>query len=169
MAPTRWGLYVTGGESSPAVPLADAVHALGAMLNDFDFSTPGDRSRGLASLIAPGLRFGSWLKQPLPVDIGEADASQSGKTYRQKCVAAIYREVPNVVVQRTGGVGGFDESLSQKLIDGRPFILFDNLRGRLDSPFLESILTAPGTMPARVPHRGRDSSRSKRLCVPNHL
>ena len=152
--PIAGGLYVTGGESPPPVPLADAVHALGAMLDDFDFSTPGDRSRGLASLIAPGLRFGSWLNQPLPVDIGEADASQSGKTYRQKCVAAIYREIPNVVVQRTGGVGGLDESLSQKLIDGRPFILFDNLRGRMDSQFLESILTAPGPMPARVPHRG---------------
>jgi hypothetical protein len=152
--PVGGGLFVTGGESPPRVPLSEAVQVLGVILNDFDFQSPGDRSRALASLIAPGLRFGSWLINPLPVDIGEADSSQSGKTYRQKVVAAIYRETPNVVVQRAGGVGGLDESLSQKLIDGRPFILFDNLRGRLDSPFLESILTAPGTMPARVPHRG---------------
>ncbi len=148
------GLFVTGGESPPRVPLSEAVKSLTSLLDEFDFASLGDRSRALASLIAPGLRFGSWLTNPLPVDIGEADVSQSGKTYRQKIVAAIYRESCNVVVQRTGGVGGLDESISQKLIDGRPFILFDNLRGRLDSPFLEAILTAPSSMPARVPHRG---------------
>ena len=152
--PVGGGLFVTGGEMPPTVPIEEAVGALNELLADFDFSSPGDRSRALASLIAPGLRFGSWLRNPLPVDVGEADASQSGKTYRQKIVAAIYREAPNIVVQRGGGVGGLDESVSQKLIDGRPFVLFDNLRGKLDSPFLESILTAPGTMPARVPHRG---------------
>ncbi len=124
------------------------------LLADFDFATPGDHSRALAALIAPALRFGGWIKSGLPVDIGEADASQSGKTYRQKVGAVLYREVPNVVVQRSGGVGGLDEGLSQKLIDGRPFVLLDNVRGRLDSPFLEAILTAPGTVPARVPHRG---------------
>jgi hypothetical protein len=86
--------------------------------------------------------------------MGEANASQSGKTYRQKIVAAIYRQTPNVVVQRSSGVGGLDESIAQKLIDGQPFILIDNFRGKLDSPYLESLLTAPGAMPARVPHRG---------------
>ncbi len=148
------GLFVTGGDEPPTMPLQEAVNSLNELLADFDFPSSGDRSRALASLIAPALRFGSWLANPLPVDVGEADASQSGKTYRQKIVAAIYRETPNVVVQRSGGVGGLDESISQKLIDGRPFVLLDNLRGKLDSPFLESILTAPGTMPARVPHRG---------------
>lgn len=148
------GIFVTGGQPPPNVPITEAVRALSALLDDFDFATPSDRSRALASLIAPALRFGGFLTSHLPVDIGEADASQSGKTYRQKVVAAIYRETPNIVVQRSGGVGGFDEGLSQKLIDGRPFILLDNLRGKLDSQFFEAILTAPGTMPARVPHRG---------------
>lgn len=148
------GIFITGGAAPPQVPLEEAIRALSALLIDFDFTSPGDRARALASLVAPALRFGGWLKNPLPVDIGEADASQSGKTYRQKVVAAIYRETPNVVVQRSGGVGGLDESIAQKLIDGRPFILLDNLRGKLDSPYLESILTAPGPMPARVPHRG---------------
>lgn len=152
--PLGGGLFVTGGEMPPRVPLAEAVESLTGILDDFDFASPGDRSRALASLIGPGLRFGGWLSNPLPVDIGEADASQSGKTYRQKVVAAIYREACNVVVQRARGVGGLDESISQKLIDGRPFVLLDNLRGKLDSPFLEAILTAPGTMGARVPHRG---------------
>lgn len=148
------GLFVSGGETPPEVPLPEAVCELKECLADFDFTTEGDHSRAIAALIAPALKFGSWLSNTLPVDVAEADASQSGKTYRQNVVAAIYRETPNVVVQRIGGVGGLDESLSQKLIDGRPFILLDNLRGKLDSPQFESILTARGLMPARVPHRG---------------
>lgn len=148
------GLYVTGGDEPPAVPLEEAVRALRGILEDFDFAGPGDRSRAVASLISPALYFGGWLRGHLPIDIGEADQSQSGKTYRQKIIAAIYRETCNVVTQRSGGVGGLDESISQKLIDGRPFVLLDNLRGKFDSPYLESVLTAPGTMPARVPHRG---------------
>jgi hypothetical protein len=152
--PLGGGLLVTGGSEPPTVPLPDAANALADLVQDFDFASPGDRSRALAAVVAPALQFGLSLKTRLPVDIGEADASQSGRTYRQKVIAAIYRETCNVVVQRSGGVGGLDEALSQKLIDGRPFILLDNLRGKLDSPFLEAILTAPGTMPARVPHRG---------------
>lgn len=138
----------------PRVPLEEAVETLLGLLKDFDFSTPGDRSRAIASFVAPALRLGGWLPGHLPIDLAEADASQSGKTYRQKCVAAVYREQPNTVIQKTGGVGGLDESIAQKLVDGRPFILFDNLRGRFDSAFLEAILTAPGKMPARTPHRG---------------
>jgi hypothetical protein len=152
--PQGGGLYVTGGAIPPPVPLAEAVRVLGDVLADFDFATAADRSRALASLVSPALRFGGWLTGQLPIDIGEADKSQSGKTYRQKVVAAIYRETCNCVVQRAGGVGGLDESISQKLIDGRPFVLLDNLRGKLDTPFLESLLTAPAAMPARVPHRG---------------
>ena len=37
---------------------------------------------------------------------------------------------------------------------GRPFIQFDNFRGRLDSAHLEAFLTAEGAFPCRVPHRG---------------
>jgi hypothetical protein len=61
-----------------------------------------------------------------------------------------------LVGQRDKGVGGFDETLSQALINGRPFIQLDNLRGRLTSQFFEMILTTPrdGTVGARVPHRG---------------
>ena len=99
---TGGGVFVTGGQPPPTVPIGEAVRALSALLDDFDFSTPSDRSRALASLVAPALRFGGFFTNPLPIDVGEADASQSGKTYRQKLVAAVYRETPNIVVQRSG-------------------------------------------------------------------
>ncbi len=148
------GMFVTGGANPSRLAPEEAVRLLSALLADFHFATPGDRSRAIASFLAPALRFGGWLTGHLPIDVGEADQSQSGKTFRQKLVAAVYRETPNLVAQRSGGVGGLDESLQQKLIDGRPFVLFDNLRGKLDSPFLEALLTAPDKIGARVPHRG---------------
>ena len=151
------GTYITGGATPPVVPLAHAVRDLRALLADFDFATPGDHSRALASLIGPALKFGGWLSGSLPADIAEADQSQAGKGYRQKCVAAIYREVPNIVAKKTGGVGGLDESISQRLVDGRPFVMLDNFRGKLDSQYLEALLTAPGPVGARVPHRGEVS------------
>jgi hypothetical protein len=155
------GLLVTGGEIPPRVALEQAVSSLTDLFADFQFASPGDQSRALASLVVPALHFGGWLDGHIPADVGEADESQAGKTYRQKVVAAIYRERPNMVVQRAGGVGGMDESFSQKLIDGRPFILADNLRGHLDSPFIEAFLTSGGPVPARVPHKAEVQVESR--------
>jgi hypothetical protein len=57
---------------------------------------------------------------------------------------------------RSGGVGSFDESLSEALLTGRSIIQIDNVRGPIRSQFLEALLTCPtnATVPARVPHRG---------------
>ncbi len=148
------GWFIASGETSPEVPLEEAASALSALLDDFDFLSPGDRSRALASFITPALRLGGMLNL-VPCDVAEANASQSGKTYRQKVVAAIYNEIPRLVTQRQmGGVGSFDESLSARLSEGRPFIQMDNLRGKLDSPNLEAFMTSERAFPVRVPHRG---------------
>ena len=58
-----------------------------------------------------------------------------------------------LVAKLKGGVGGFDESLAQQLINGRPFIQFDNVRGVIDSQYLEAILTVTygDTIAARIP------------------
>jgi hypothetical protein len=42
--------------------------------------------------------------------------------------------------------------LFEKLVNGRPFIQFDNYRGMFDSPALETFLTAKGSFPCRIPH-----------------
>src|SRR5262245_42173405 len=44
---------------------------------------------------------------------------------------------PYFAARRIGGVGSLDESYSQALLSGRPFVMIDNLRGRLDSQLLE--------------------------------
>jgi hypothetical protein len=149
------GLFVTSAKLPESVSLETAVNLLTRILDDFDFVTPGDRSRAIASMITPALKLGGFIKGPVPVDVAEANASQSGKTYRQKMIAAIYNQKLAVVTKKTGGgVGGLEESFCEHLIKARVFIQFDNVRGKLDSQFLESFLTADGSFLARVPNLG---------------
>jgi hypothetical protein len=149
---SRSGVLVVEGGTPEDVPLVDAVESLCGLLREFDFQSPSDYSRAVAAFIAPALRMGNLINGHIPVDIAEADQSQSGKTYRQKLVAALYGETPAVVPQKRSGVGGIDESFFEKLVNGRPFIQFDNYRGSLDSPSLEAFLTATGSFPCRIPH-----------------
>ena len=160
--PQNGGILVSTGDLPDTPPLAEAIHALNNLLDGFDFQTPSDRSRAIAAFITPALRIGGFIESHCAIDIAEADQSQSGKTYRQKIVAALYNEKPRIISQRKGGVGSLDESFSQALIQGRPFILFDNLRGKVDSQTLEAFVTCDGMFPARIPHRGEvlvDSTR----------
>jgi hypothetical protein len=150
----RTRLLVTGGKKPFVVPLAEAVPALLNLFSEFDFQSEGDKARAVASLIGPVLKVGGFLTGRVPADVAEADQSQSGKTYRQKVMAAVYNERLSLVTNREGGVGSIDESLSQQLMAGRPFIQFDNFRGRFASAHLEAFLTAEGSFPCRVPHRG---------------
>ncbi len=147
-------LLVTGGSKPEAVERDAAVTALLDLLSEFDFQSPADKSRAIASLITPALKMGGYIHRRVPADVAEADQSQSGKTFRQKVLAAIYNERLSLITNRDGGVGSVDESLNQQLIAGRPFIQFDNFRGRFSSPHLEAFLTSEGAFPCRVPHRG---------------
>jgi hypothetical protein len=147
------GLYVTSARPAVTVDLEFAVGLLARILDGFDFVTLGDRSRAIASLITPALKLGGFIRGPVPIDVAEANASQSGKTYRQKMIAAIYNQKLAVVTKKTGGgVGGMEESFCEHLIKGRVFIQFDNVRGKLDSQYLEAFLTADGPFLARVPN-----------------
>jgi hypothetical protein len=146
------GLFVTGGQTPPQIALSEAVTTLLELVSEFDFQSPGDRSRALASFITPSLKLGRHLHRNVPADVAEADQSQSGKTYRQKLVAAVYNETVSLVTCRSGGVGSVDESLNAQLIAGRPFIQLDNFRGKFDSPHVEALLTAEKSFPVRVPY-----------------
>ncbi len=148
------GFFITGGRPPENLSLEDAVLFLTSLVQEFDFVTPGDRSRAIASLITPALKLGGLIQGPIPVDVAEANASQSGKTYRQKLVAALYNQRVAVVTKKSGGVGSMEETFNDHLVKGRVFIQFDNVRGTLDSQYLESFLTASGTFSARIPHHG---------------
>lgn len=149
------GCLVTGGDaSSPSMSVQEAAESLKALLADFQFVTSADHTRALAFLITPSLVFGHFLRGPCPIFVAEADQSQTGKGYLCRAVCKLYGENASIVAQRTGGVGGFDESLQERMVSGRPFILVDNLRGHIDSQYIEATLTAGGRIGCRIPHRG---------------
>ncbi len=146
------GLFVTDGLPPEEIDLSEATAMLKHLVDEFEFQSPGDRSRALASFITPALKLGGLLHGNVPADVAEADQSQAGKTFRQKLIAAVYNEHLAMVTCRKGGVGSVDESLNAQLIAGRPFIQLDNFRGKFDSPHTEALMTAEKSFPVRVPH-----------------
>ena len=149
------GVLARGKPAQEDMPLAEAKDLLHGAIADFDFVSPSDRARALATMITPALIHGGLLgaNSRAPLDLGEADDSQAGKGYRVKVACAIYGTAPRTIVQRAGGVGGVDESLSSALVSGHSFISLDNIRGLVDSQAFESLLTEP-TFGARVPYAG---------------
>jgi hypothetical protein len=151
------GIYVANGaEPLPDLTLEEARDLLLEVICDYDFVTESDKSRAIANFISPSLRPGKLLGDDVdfPIDISEANESQSGKTFRQKMGCAIYGETPYVIANRQGGVGSLDESISSALIAGIPFIAFENFRGEMRSQLAEMCLRGIGIAPARAPHKG---------------
>jgi hypothetical protein len=151
------GRLVAGGAMPEQMALSEAIEILLDSIAEYDFATPADKSRAIAAILTPALKFGDLLETQTPLFVAEADESQAGKGFFLEQAQTIYREPASMVTQRQGGVGSFDESLGQALIDGRPFIQLDNIRGRIGSSYFEAILTCPlgGTFPARVPYKGQ--------------
>ncbi len=139
------------GAPTPELSLDEAVFLLQSLIADFRFAGEGDRARGLAAFITPGMVFGGLLGGRAPIDLGEADDSQAGKGYRNKLTAAIYRANVGTVTQRNGGVGSMHETFDAKLVAGHSFISLDNFRGKQNLPWLESFLTEHDYS-ARVPY-----------------
>lgn len=144
------GTFIAGGKEPPEVPLEKAQSALADLLADFDFASQADASRAVASLLSPALKMGGLIDDHFPLDLAEADQSQSGKTYRQKLAVKIYNGEAEAILQNKGGVGSLDEAVSAALIKGRPFIMLDNVRGRVDSEILESAIRGHGSVSCRT-------------------
>jgi hypothetical protein len=147
------GIYVLRKrEIDTGIPIDKAVEALLAIVGDFCFLSGSDKSRFVAGFISPALRFGRLLDADFPLDLCEADQSQTGKTFRMKLISLLYGERPFVVVlpsESKKGVGSFDESLSEALLSGAPFIALDNLRGEVSNQLLESALRGEGKVAVR--------------------
>jgi hypothetical protein len=146
--PELGGVYISQRNGAREVGWEEAVEAIKSILLDFNFQSEGDQSRAIASILTPALRFGGHISGSIPVDVAEANESQSGKTYRQKVLAAIYGEAPEVATQ-IKGIGGGDEPFFNALCRGRPFIQFDNCRGKIDSPSVEAFITTNGEFSVR--------------------
>lgn len=120
------GIYAMG-EKPLEVDIDHAREIILESIAEFDFKSPSDKARAVASFITPGLVMGDIANFRSPIDLVEADNSQAGKGYKAKISAAYYNEIPFAINQQHGGVGSLEESLNQALIEGRIFITIDNL------------------------------------------
>jgi hypothetical protein len=149
------GIYVQGGNVILPHSVKEACQTITELVRDYHFITPSDKSRAVAHFLSPALRAGRLLDEAdFPLDLSEANVSQSGKTLRLKLTYTAYDEQPYLIACREGGVGSIDESISSALIAAKPFITIDNYRGHLGSQILESCLRGTGVIGARIPHRG---------------
>lgn len=144
------GLFIDSRAPVENVPLEEAVRLLVDLLNDYEFLNEGDRSRAVASFLTPALKFSGFINGPIPIDVAEADDSQAGKSFRQTLVPALYNHQMAILATSNRGVGSIDEAIDGQLIKGSPFVQIDNLRGKLNSQRLESIITANGEYSARA-------------------
>lgn len=148
------------------VSLEVALKSLLELLDDFDFVSPSDKSRAVASLISPALRFGGLLPCDFPMDLAEADESQSGKTFRQKLVATVYGEETFVLNKGDDdkSVGSLNEFVSEGLLSGRPFLMLENVRDIVKCQLLESAIRGVGTVLARTAYRRAQQIDTGRVC-----
>jgi hypothetical protein len=146
------------------VSLSSAIDLLLGLVADFNFATPPDRSRAIAALITPDLIFGQLIRVRAPLQVIEADESQTGKGFLVKLIAAVHNHKPHPITQRKGVGGGIEESLNMRLIKGDSFISFDNIRDKIDSPALESLLTEDHYL-ARVPYMPPIDIDSRRIVL----
>ena len=147
----RTGLYVSGRALVEPDTLEEAVEVVRTVLADLEFQSEGDISRAIAAILTPALKFGGFIRGFTPMEIVEALSPQTGKGFFLLWRAAVYGELPTTVSLQKGGVGSFDEKFASALVKGRPFIMFDNLRGELDSQSIESFLTSQGNYSVRTP------------------
>ncbi len=153
--PDLGGRYVTSNVEIRTMPLAEAAEHIMALIEEFSFATLADKSRAVAAIITPALRFGGLLRCHFPAVLVEADRPQAGKGTLVEAIQRFYGEPCELTGKRKGGVGSFDEDLSRQMLRGRPFIPVDNVRQALDSEFFEHALTCPfgTTISARVPYK----------------
>lgn len=161
--PDGGGILVQGDAQPPIVEIDEAAREILALLDDFKFATPSDKSRAVAALLGPAIRSGGLLPGHALMTCAEADASQTGKGYFLRLQQAIYGETPIPLGRRNGGVGSLDEDLGAQLLRASAFVLIDNVRGRLESEYLESILTADDEVAVRVPYRGQVTVSIRRM------
>jgi hypothetical protein len=152
--PEGGGVLVLGDAMPEPVPLDTAVVALLALLDEYKFPTLSDKSRAIAGFIGPALRSSRLVTGSALIDCVEADESQAGKNYLASLWQAVYGEAAVPVAKRDGGVGSFDEELGHAFLHASMFVLIDNVRGLLNSQYLESSITAGESVNVRLPHQG---------------
>jgi hypothetical protein len=89
------GTLVTKHHQITDIPLDKAVPDILSLLAEFLFVTDSDKSRAVAAILSPAFRLGGLLPFDFPLELAEAEESQSGKTYTALHYQALRRRTRN--------------------------------------------------------------------------
>lgn len=126
------------------MPLDEAASLLRDLLSEFAWTADGGRSMAVHISAMLTVFAGSILPQgtTMPVFIYLGNAEGAGKTLLAQIAGIAYAKLPAAEAAPTK-----EEEWQKKLlaltISGRRVVLFDNLKGHLNSPALEAYVTSP--------------------------
>lgn len=144
------GIFVFDGSEVPDMTAREGAALLLGLLREFHFVADADKARAAVSLLTPALQAAGILRSRVPFNLHSANEPQSAKTKLAYTKAAIYGEVPFMSPIADGSVGGADEVAAAGVKSGKRFVLFDNVRGKIDSKVMEATMTAEGLVRVRT-------------------
>jgi hypothetical protein len=123
-----------------SMTVAAARAVIDEWLVDFKFAAEHDRTNAVALFLLPFVR--RYIRGPTPGHIVEASTPGSGKSLLATILllpslGELLKASPFSEVEEERRKG-----LMSSLIEGRAAILFDNVKGKVDSPSLEGVLTS---------------------------
>jgi len=107
-------------------PKEEAISKLKWLYREFDFATPGDRSRALVYPIGVALKMSGLIRGHVPLDFGTANDQQAGKGTRQQMTSALFGAGMEIITQSESHIGGTSEQFKSACLAGKPFIQLDN-------------------------------------------
>lgn len=141
-AASRSFLHRPGRPPIPKITMPQAVAFVRDWLCDFPFQTPSDVAHAVALFILPMVRH--LIDGPTPFHYIDAATQGTGKSLLVKVIAA--GGVGRRVGVRPWSVQEEERRKAMTTIirNGEPMAIFDNIRGRIDSPAMEAAVTAQG-------------------------
>lgn len=129
------------------VPVGEAVALLMDWIDDFPFVNDAGRAHAIGLALTPLVR--RIIAGPVPPVLIEAPKPRTGKTLlAQALTAPAVGWVPVSTLADSEEERG--KALFSTLLKGRPVSILDNLKGRINSPTLEAVLTAWPSYEARI-------------------
>lgn len=140
------------------MPLHEAAALLRDWIADFPFATEGGATHAIGLALTPLVR--RMIDGPVPPVLIEAPKPRSGKTLLAQAMLApvlgwsAVQAWPSVQEEQ-------EKTIFASLLRGHPAAILDNIKGRVDSPALEMVVTAYPTV------RGRPLGSSEEREVPH--
>ena len=129
------------------MPVGEAVALLMDWIDDFPFVNDAGRAHAIGLALTPLVR--RIIAGPVPPVLIEAPKPRTGKTLlAQALTAPAVGWVPVSTLADSEEERG--KALFSTLLKGRPVAILDNLKGRINSPTLEAVLTAWPSYEARI-------------------